>query len=1096
MKFKEVRMLIEGKMCILKEIRFVLLLLMLVELAFFTSCLINVPLLSAILVLPSLFVFPGAILLTVLRSSVDNIIKLAVEGFFVSTLMSILLTSVMLALGLPLISFNYSFATLIITLSLSIIALIRKIEFRPSKSDALLVAVAFLAYVALMAYFNGLPRLFTPDETSYIFSARMGILDGTVPSIGVTPNAGEINTLLQGRYFWTYLLASFIGSTGLPAYQASLLSVSFLVVTALASSLFVEKNWLRIIVFALVAFNPLLFLFSDLTLNDLALSFYVVFAVLFFVKSFSKTGDTVSINIKNIVFSMLGLLVLTMIKPNLQIFIGMWIILVYFMLRYKLYKQNLKYKILLIAVILPALIYELCVDIPYVVSVWILRNGELASLFGKFIFISPIERLLGWFLTPWWNPAASTLLTQSFANSLDYFYRILMPESLSLIVSAIILALPFLVLSQNLRKRLDKTVLILLVVLSLWLFFFEAVSSFNLSDASRYSLWMIPLWIPLALFVLQKFINNNFPLRKFFPVSIAALIILWVNIWLSEEKGGVFIGYGLPRLWTLDEIVIQLILLTTILSLLLLSKDSMRIKLTIHKKLFIEKTLKLRRTVFSLVIILILLNGVYFSFQFVESSERFENHGLIPINNALDNISSNNSLVFANNYIQMRPYVNDALLSQGLLLPPPDTEEEFLKLIDVASNGTLFLISNDPATTSYEYGNNYIKSYAGNDIITSDKPTIENLLKFTLSDAILYMSFDDATGIVIPDQSVSRNNGLNKGAQIVEGYSGKALHFNGEEYVTIPNDNTLNVQSAITISFFALIDAAEPEKGYMILSKGYAPIHGSYDIFIYNSKIYFELSETNCISLPISEYLGEWHHFIFTYNGEKMEALIDGVVVAAKSATGTIKSSNYAVEIGRDSEREKYYFNGTIDELQISDKPLNLSDLANTYSKHYAIKIRTITENNGDSTLYRTVDKDFENAGGSVHVDNAEMTLKNNLTVNLDLNLTSDFPTNTTILVSTDQFTNVYVTNLTSGANSVSFEYPYIANSSLYTTGGPYWPHLTQIRVIVSDGNTICNNFIISLNTNLINLFLLAITTIVLITYLTAAYIAKKQPAP
>ena len=241
------------------------------------------------------------------------------------------------------------------------------------------------------------------------------------------------------------------------------------------------------------------------------------------------------------------------------------------MLRYKLYKQNWKYKVSLIAVVLPVLIYELCVDIPYVVSVWVLKNSELAGLFSKFLFISPAERLLGWFSAPWWNPSATTLFTRSFADYMDYFYRILMPESSSLLVAAIILALPILILSRNLRKKLDKTMMLTsLVLLSLCLFYFEALSSASISDASRYSLWMIPLWIPLALIVLQDIIKDSSPLRNLFPVLIAALILLWLNIWLSKEKVGVYVGYSLPsRIWTVDAVMTQLIAIVIILRLAL-----------------------------------------------------------------------------------------------------------------------------------------------------------------------------------------------------------------------------------------------------------------------------------------------------------------------------------------------------------------------------------------------------------------------------------------------------------------------------------------------------------------------------------------------
>jgi len=64
---------------------------------------------------------------------------------------------------------------LILVSFLAVIALVRKIELKPSKLDTMLIAVAFLLYVILLLHFSKLPRLFTPDETSYIFSARMGM---------------------------------------------------------------------------------------------------------------------------------------------------------------------------------------------------------------------------------------------------------------------------------------------------------------------------------------------------------------------------------------------------------------------------------------------------------------------------------------------------------------------------------------------------------------------------------------------------------------------------------------------------------------------------------------------------------------------------------------------------------------------------------------------------------------------------------------------------------------------------------------------------------------------------------------------------------
>jgi len=1069
------------KVDILKDGRFIFLLSIIIELIYFSSSLTTTPpLLMAIIVFPSLLVLPGMMLLAVLRCSIDNMVKLLVEGFFVSTVMSIILTSFMLMLGFPLVPFTYSLAALIFVVFFATIGLVRKIEFKPGNHDVLLIAIAFLSYIALLLYFSRLPRLFTPDETSYIFSARMGILNGAVPPMGVMPHRSEVTALFQGRVFWIYLLASFIGSTGLPANQAGLLGVGFLIMTALASSLMVKNKWLSMAVFAIVAINPLLFSFSALTLNDLAISFYAVFAVLFFVKSFSKIDDNISISITNLLYSFIGVIVLTLIKPNLLVFAAMWMILVYIMLRYKLYKQNRKYKVLLMAVLLPVLIYELGVDIPYVMSVWILRSRELADLFGKFLFISPAEKFAGWFLAPWWNPTAPTLFTRSFVDYLDYFYRLLTPESSSLLISAFILALPILILSRDTRKELDKTVLASLVLLSLCLFYFDTLSSVNLGDVSRYALCMVPLCIPLALMTLQD-IKDSSSFRKLLPVFITALILLWTNIWLSKEKGGVYVGYGLPsRLWTADAIMIQLISLTVILSLPFLREDLPKVRLSISRKLSAIKTVNLKNVVFCFVVILILLNGVYFSAQFMEKSRLYEDHGFNTTNDALNDLANDGSLVFANNYIYMRPYINDKLFKEGLLLPSPDTKEEFFRLLEVAPNNTLFLISDDSDTTWYEYGNKYIKSYAHSDIITPEKPNASKLPKLNLTEPILVMTFDEANDTTVIDHSDFGNNGVNNGAKPVEGRYGKAISFNGKEYVSIPNSDVLNVRNSITISFLAMIERAEALKGYMILSKGYAPYNGSYDVFVWDGSIYLSLGEGRFISVPATPFLETWHHYVFAYNGESLSSYVDGVLIASKTAKGPIKTSAYNLEIGRDSERKGYYFTGILDELQISDKPLNVTKLVESYFDDYAVRFCEVPIPKGKTSLFKLKKSNSDRTQGNISVKDSKIAIDGNLTITINLEIESNTPKDVAILVATDRFTKVYTVHLDVGNNNVRFECPYIRDPLWYEGGGHYWLHFSKPRIILIDENRILyNEFTPILNLKFTNVLLFTLTSVI-----------------
>ncbi len=1085
-------MLGDVKLKVIRPISVLLLLPLILELSYFLFVLVAMPpLLIAMFAFPALYILPGTMLLMILRRGDNNTLQMIVEGFFLSTVLIVLSTSVMIALGLPLLPFNYSVIAISLVSILTILGFARKIETNLDKNDLLRLVLVFAVYVVLVSFLNTAPRLFTPDETTYISSARMGILSDVVHPMGVLPSKNELTALLGGRYFWIYLLISFVGSASLPAYQAGLIGAGFLVMIALASSLFVKNKWLSTFVFLAIAINPLLLAYSDLALNDLAISFYAVLAVLFFVRSFSRTDSSVSLNLGNLSLSLISIVVLMLIKPNLLVFGSMWLILVFVMFKYKIYKQDQKDKLLFVAILLPVLLYELAVDLPYIISVWVFPNRVIGDFFGRFLFTSPIEQFIGLFIAPYWNPASSTLFAHNLSGYIAHFWGILNPESSSLLVSAIILASPILVFSRELRKKLDWTILTSIVFLSFCLFYFEALNS-SLSDASRFSLWMIPLWIPLAAMTLQT-IYDSASFTKFFPVLVTAVVLIWSDIWLSEEKGSYHL-YGQPSMTSADALLVQFMGMVVLISLLFFREDFSKLGAAVGTKLPTLMKMNLKKAVFCFLIILILLNSVHFASQFIGGSSFYESHNLVTMTNMLGSVANNGSLVFANNYISMRPYLTDERFEEGLLLPPPDTEAEFLDLLKVAPNNTVVLVNNDQAITWYEYANNYIKNYADADVIAAEKPSMISLANFNLSEGILQMSFDNANSSFVPDLSASENNGLNLGATVVEGYLGNALQFNGTGYVAIPNSDTLNIQNTIAISCLASIDKAAPNKGYMLLSKGYGELNGSYDIFVWDSRIYFELGGVNYLDFPIGEYLGEWHDFIFTYNGKVMTAFVDGIPVATQPATGMIRRSNYEVEIGRDGERESSYFFGKIDQLQISAKPLNATLLAETSQENYAIKTQELYGIYGNSTYFRIIHRNPINTKASVVVSGAKIAIDNNLTITLDVSTASDMAVNSTMLVATDRFTEVYSVNLPQGFGHIKFEYPYITNSSVQSAGGPYWLHLTQTRVILIVGGTVVFDGLVSLlNPALMNIYLMLITGIILILSLLVTFTNRNR---
>jgi hypothetical protein len=279
----------------------------------------------------------------------------------------------------------------------------------------------------------------------------------------------------------------------------------------------------------------------------------------------------------------------------------------------------------------------------------------------------------------------------------------------------------------------------------------------------------------------------------------------------------------------------------------------------------------------------------------------------------------------------------------------------------------------------------------------------------------------------------------------------------------------------------------------MILSKGYAPENGSYDIFVWNGKIYFSLGEVGSLSIDAEPYLRSWHHFVFTYNGQKMGIYVDGSPVGSKLANGFVRVTSHDLEIGRDSERQDYGFNGSIDELQITYDPLNSTWLVENYYSHYALQIREIPLPSSQANIFRLF-IDNASTAESILVRDSKISVDENRAVIVEVQIDSSKPENATILIATDRFTKVFEASLNSGSNDVKFEFDYIVDPSWYEAGGHYWLHLTTTRLIViEDHSVVYNRFVTTLDPKSMNSLLLILMLIVLAAYLFVQFRQHKE---
>jgi len=190
-----------------------------------------------------------------------------------------------------------------------------------------------------------------------------------------------------------------------------------------------------------------------------------------------------------------------------------------------------------------------------------------------------------------------------------------------------------------------------------------------------------------------------------------------------------------------------------------------------------------------------------------------------------------------------------------------------------------------------------------------------------------------------------------------------AYDFDGiDDYLTIPNDASICVMSAITISAY-IKTTKVATSGLFIVESRDTSIDG-YVLFVSNGFIALKI---NGITLVSTKFVsdGRWHHIHGTYDGSNIKLYVDGVLIATTAGSPTGISSTATVRIGFGSvSSASSYFDGQIGEVMIYSEALTSEPIWNhaAYSKypdstnlqgHWRLNGGVIdeTSNNNDGTI-------------------------------------------------------------------------------------------------------------------------------------------------
>lgn len=252
------------------------------------------------------------------------------------------------------------------------------------------------------------------------------------------------------------------------------------------------------------------------------------------------------------------------------------------------------------------------------------------------------------------------------------------------------------------------------------------------------------------------------------------------------------------------------------------------------------------------------------------------------------------------------------------------------------NSSNLALANNAPTTTgtiASDYGanktsENLALTSTGEDVDFDFVIDTANWLVGGAPINVLILPFNTNTGTLVADAitdlSTLGNHGrLGGGVQdnaptwTASGRSGGAYDFDGNDYILIDDDNSLDLTTSAT--FEAWIKPDTTVGARMIIGKS-----NSYLLWIANGTLLLEIYDggswygVQTANVSTTEFT----HVVATYDGQNLRLYKNGVLVKITNHTGSISVNGNDVGIGEVPGWNRY-FDGIIDEVRIYDRVLS-----------------------------------------------------------------------------------------------------------------------------------------------------------------------------
>lgn len=176
--------------------------------------------------------------------------------------------------------------------------------------------------------------------------------------------------------------------------------------------------------------------------------------------------------------------------------------------------------------------------------------------------------------------------------------------------------------------------------------------------------------------------------------------------------------------------------------------------------------------------------------------------------------------------------------------------------------------------------------------------------------------FNEGSGNTVFDETTNNNDGTISGATWTnDSISGTALEFDGiDDKISVPFSSSIGDLPNLTLE--AWIKRNSQDDG-MIISK-----NGPYFLSVRNNVVeggvYAGPGWIHVNGTTILE-TNRWYNIALTYDGSFVKVYLNGTEDGSESKTGSILVTGQSLHIGWGEPGHNQYFNGTIDEVRISN---------------------------------------------------------------------------------------------------------------------------------------------------------------------------------